>query len=95
MQAWRLYDKESCFDLCAVEKAGDRAEEWPWSRNSALHRSKKGRGRVGQALAKSGVMDRLVALGMLPVEVIILMKSALSPTGSVYRKLWEVRLSEN
>jgi 2'-5' RNA ligase len=43
-------------------------------------------------LAKSGVMDRPLLLGLLAVESVELIKSELRPTGSVYTMLWEVRL---
>ena len=43
-------------------------------------------------LAKSGVLDRPFSLGSLAVESVVLMKSELTPTGSVYTKLWDVRL---
>jgi 2'-5' RNA ligase len=32
-------------------------------------------------------------MGSLVVESVVLMKSALKPTGSVYTKLWDVRLA--
>ena len=47
---------------------------------------------MGNALAQSGVLDRQLSLGSLAVESVVLMKSELKPTGSVYTKLWEVRL---
>jgi 2'-5' RNA ligase len=36
-------------------------------------------------------VDQLFAMGSLAVESIVLMKSELKPTGSVYTKLWDVR----
>lgn len=45
----------------------------------SLAQIKEGARQVGQVLAQSGVMDRLVALGMLPVEAIILMKGEQRP----------------
>ncbi|MDF0674946.1 MAG: RNA 2',3'-cyclic phosphodiesterase [Nitrospira sp.] len=56
-----------------------------------LARIKVGERHVGQALAKSGVMDRPISLGVLVVKSVVLMKSELRPTGSLYTKLWEVR----
>ena len=44
-------------------------------------------------LARSGALDRPLSLGSLAVESVVLMKSALTPTGSIYTKLWDVRLS--
>ena len=40
------------------------------------------------------VLDRPLSLGSLVVESVVLMKSELSPTGSVYTKLWEMRLKK-
>ncbi len=54
-------------------------------------RVKEGERHVSQTLAKSGVMDRPISLGLLAVESVVLMKSELRPTGSLYAKLWEVR----
>ena len=64
----------------------------PLSPHLTLARIKGGERYVGQALAKSGVMDRPISLGSLAVESIVLMKSELHPTGSVYTKLWEIAL---
>jgi 2'-5' RNA ligase len=70
---------------------GFAPEGRPLSPHLTLARVKEGERRVGQALAKSDVMDRPISLGVLAVESIVLMKSELRPTGSVYTKLWEVR----
>jgi RNA 2',3'-cyclic 3'-phosphodiesterase len=64
----------------------------PLSPHLTLARIKEGERHVGQALAKSGVMDRSISLGLLAVESIVLMKSELRPTGSVYTKLWEIAI---
>ena len=48
--------------------------------------------QVGIALAKSGLLDRALSTSSLVLESVVLMKSDLKPTGSVYTKLWEVRL---
>jgi 2'-5' RNA ligase len=73
------------------QSLGFAPEGRPLSPHLTLARVKEGERRVGQALAKSDVMDRPVSLGWLAVESIVLMKSELRPTGSVYTKLWEVR----
>jgi 2'-5' RNA ligase len=65
----------------------------PLSPHLTLARIKEGERYVGQALAKSGVMDRPISSGSLALESVALMKSELRPTGSVYTELWEVRLS--
>jgi 2'-5' RNA ligase len=67
-------------------------ETKPFSPHLTLARIKAGERQGGVALAKSGVLDRPISSGSLPVESIVLMKSELKPTGSVYTKLWEVRM---
>ena len=67
-------------------------ETKPFSPHLTLARIKVGERQVGVALAKSGVLDRPLSLGSLAVGSVVLMKSELKPTGSVYTKLWEVRL---
>jgi 2'-5' RNA ligase len=57
-----------------------------------LARIKEGERYVGNALARSGMMDGPVVLGSLAVEAVVLMKSDLRPTGSVYTRLWEVKI---
>lgn len=61
----------------------------PLSPHLTLARIKEGERSVGQGLTKSGVLDRPVALGSFTVGPVVLMKSDLRPTGSVYTKLWE------
>ena len=64
----------------------------PLSAHLTLARMKAGHRAVGQALARSGVMDRPLALEPLSVDAIALMRSELNPSGSVYTALWESRL---
>ncbi len=71
---------------------GFAPEGRPLSPHLTLARIKDGERHVGQALAQTGVLDRPVMTGSLPVGAIVLMKSELRPTGSVYTKLWEVTL---
>jgi 2'-5' RNA ligase len=70
-------------------------ETRPLSPHLTLARIKVGERQVGVALAKGGVLDRPLSLGSLAVESVVLMKSELKPTGSVYTKLWDVRLIGN
>ena len=70
-------------------------ETRPFSPHLTLARIKVGERHVGVALARIGVLDLPISLGSLAVESVVLMKSELKPTGSVYTKLWEVRLSGN
>jgi 2'-5' RNA ligase len=67
----------------------------PLSPHLTLARIKEGERHVGQALAKSGAMDRPLSLGSLVLGSIVLMKSELRPTGSVYTKLWEIALGHH
>lgn len=70
-------------------------ETKPFSPHLTLARIKAGERHVGVALAKGGVLDRPLSLGSLAMESVVLMKSELKPTGSVYTKLWEVGLTGN
>ena len=69
-------------------------ETKPFSPHLTLARIKVGERHVGVALAKGGVLDRPLSLGSLAVESIALMKSELKPTGSIYKKLWQVKIGE-
>ena len=70
-------------------------ETRPFSPHLTLARIRVGERHVGVVLAKTGVLDRPLSFGSLVVEAVVLMKSELKPTGSVYTKLWAVRLSGN
>ncbi|HEU4683566.1 MAG TPA: RNA 2',3'-cyclic phosphodiesterase [Nitrospira sp.] len=82
----------------AVEEACASLDLQPDSRPLSPHltlaRIKDGGRLAGQSLARSGVMERALALGSLSLAAIALMKSELKPTGSVYTRLWEARLEE-
>jgi RNA 2',3'-cyclic 3'-phosphodiesterase len=67
-------------------------EAKPFSPHLTLARIKAGERYVGVALAKGGVLDRPLSLGSLAMESVVLMKSELRPTGSIYTKLWEARM---
>ncbi len=66
----------------------------PMSPHLTLARIKEGERAVGQVLTDSGATDRALALDPLVVGSIVLMKSDLKPTGSVYSKLWEIRMGK-
>jgi len=70
-------------------------ETRPFIPHLTLARIKVGERHVGVALAQSGVLDLPLSLGSLAVASVVLMKSELKPTGSVYTKLWNVRLGGN
>ena len=67
-------------------------ETRPFSPHLTLARIRVGERQVGAALARSGVLDRPLAIGTLVMGSVALMRSELKPTGSVYTKLWEVPL---
>ena len=69
-------------------------ETKPFSPHLTLARIKAGGWQVGAAMAKCGVLDRPLSVGSLAMESVVLMKSELKPTGSVYTKLWEVQMRE-
>jgi 2'-5' RNA ligase len=73
---------------------GFASDDKLWSPHLTLARVKEGECLVGQAFAKSGVLDRPAALGPLAINAIVLMKSELRPAGPVYTKLWEAPLAE-
>jgi 2'-5' RNA ligase len=64
----------------------------PLSAHLTLARVKAGERVVGQVLAQSGVMDRPFTSESLDINAIALMKSDLKPSGSVYTRLWDVRV---
>jgi 2'-5' RNA ligase len=79
--------EQACEDLRFLR------ETKPFSPHLTVARIKTGERHVGVSLAQRGVLDRPLLLGSLAVESVALMKSELKPTGSVYTKLWSVRLS--
>ncbi len=90
-EAQRLTDLHRAIEACC-RAANFAPEERPFSPHLTLARIKEGAREVGEALAQSGMLERPVILGTLPVGAIALMKSDLHPTGSVYTKLWECPL---
>jgi len=78
--------EQACEDLRFLR------ETKPFSPHLTLARIRVGERQVGVALAKGGVLDRPISSGSLAVESVVLMKSELKPTGSVYTKLWEVKI---
>lgn len=76
----------------ACEELSFLRETRPFSPHLTLARIRVGERHVGVALAQGGVLDRPLSLGSLAVESVVLMKSELKPTGSVYTRLWKARL---
>lgn len=79
---------ETCCDAL-----GFALDSRPLKPHLTLARVKAGERQCGKALVRSGVLDQPLSLDFLAVESVALMKSELKPTGSVYTKLWDVRLS--
>ena len=80
--------EQTCDDL------GFLRETKPFSPHLTLARIRVGERQVGVALARSGVLDRPLAIGTLVMGSVALMRSELKPTGSIYTKLWEVKVGE-
>ncbi len=78
----------------ACEGLGLLREAKPFSPHLTLARVKMGARHVGAALATSGVLDQPLSVGSLAVESVVLVKSELKPTGSIYTRLWEARLRD-
>jgi 2'-5' RNA ligase len=76
----------------SCESLGFAPDSRPLSPHLTLARIKAGASEFGHALASSKTLDGSLSLGALAVESVALMKSDLRPTGSVYTKLWDVRL---
>ena len=92
-EAKRVTEIQSAIEQ-ACESLSFLREAKPFSPHLTLARIKAGERHVGVALAKGGVLDRPLSLGSLAMESVVLMKSELKPTGSVYTKLWEVKIGE-
>ncbi len=90
-EAKRVTEIQSVIEQ-ACEGLSFLREAKPFSPHLTLARIKAGERQVGVALAKGGVLDRPLSLGSLAMESVVLMKSELKPTGSVYTKLWEARM---
>lgn len=90
--AKRLIGLHQAVEGCC-ESLGFAPDSRPLSAHLTLARIKVGGREFGQVLAASAVLDRPLSLGALAVESVALIKSDLRPTGSVYTKLWDVRLS--
>jgi 2'-5' RNA ligase len=55
-------------------------------------RIKEGALRFGSLLAKTGMLDRSLLVGVVPVRSLSLIKSELTPSGPIYTRLREVRV---
>ncbi len=93
VEANRIAEIHSAIEQ-ACEGLSFLRESKPFSPHLTLARIKVGERQVGVTLAKGGVLDRPISLGSLAVESVVLMKSEFRPSGSVYTKLWEVKIGE-
>ncbi len=91
--AKRLAALHGAVESCC-QSFGLAPEGRPLSPHLTLARIKAGDRQLAQTLSKLGVMDRPLTLGPLGVGSIVLMKSELRPTGSLYTRLWEGLLAE-
>lgn len=87
--ARRLADLHQAVEGCC-RSLGCLPDGRPLSPHLTLARIREGERHAGQALAKSGALDRPLSLGWLSAGSVALMKSELRQTGPVYTKLWEV-----
>ena len=76
----------------ACEGLGFLREARPFIPHLTLARIKSGERHIGVALAKSRALDCPLSSRSLAMESVVLVQSELKPTGSVYTKLWDVRL---
>lgn len=73
------------------ESFGFAPEGRPLSPHLTLARLREGAHQAGQALARSGVLDRPQPVGTLTMASIVMMRSELRPSGPRYTKLWDCR----
>lgn len=91
---------EDCAETIAWQHAVDEGcrqfgfppEAKPFSPHLTIARIKEGERQVGQTLANSGLLDRPLEVGALPVNRLSFVKSELRPEGPVYTKLWELHV---
>ncbi|ULA69765.1 MAG: RNA 2',3'-cyclic phosphodiesterase [Nitrospira sp.] len=74
---------------------GLAAEARPFSPHLTLARIKEGERQIGHELAQSRVLDQPVTIGLLPMQSLVMMRSELRSTGSVYTKLWDCSLARS
>jgi RNA 2',3'-cyclic 3'-phosphodiesterase len=74
----------------SCQSLGFTPEERPLSPHLTLARIKEGERQLSRTLAQSGVMELSLAVGALTLASLVMMKSELRPTGSLYTELWQV-----
>lgn len=78
----------------ALMPLGFQGEPKPYTPHLTLARVKEQARAIGNALAESHVMRDVTSRGTLPVRAVALMKSELTPSGSVYSRLGGITLSD-
>ena len=76
----------------ALIPAGIPPEGRPFTPHLTIARIKDGSREIGKALTANGFLERRLELGSMNVHEIVLMKSDLKPSGSVYTRLDRVPL---
>lgn len=69
---------------------GCPSEDRVFAPHLTLARIKEGASRFGSLLAKTGVLDQSLSIGLVSVQSLSLMKSELRPSGPLYTRLWEI-----
>ncbi|MDF0644527.1 MAG: RNA 2',3'-cyclic phosphodiesterase [Nitrospira sp.] len=87
----RLVTMHQAIEACCqiVDLAPDAR---PMAPHLTLARVREGNRQLGSLLARVGKLDEPIMPGPLMANSVVLMRSELHPTGSVYTPLWEVRL---
>lgn len=71
----------------ALTPLGFPVEQKPYAPHLTLARIKDQAGAIGKALTQSGLMRDVTSLGTLSIQAVALMKSELTPSGSIYSRL--------
>lgn len=70
-------------------------EPKPYSPHLTLARVKEGALNIGKALVDSGVMRESQLMGKLSIDAVALIKSQLTPSGSIYSRLGQIPLGQD
>lgn len=89
----RLAAMHEAIEMCCrvVDLAADSRTLSP---HLTLARVREGGRPLGALLAQSGKLDHPISPGALDAGSIVLIRSELHPTGSIYTPLWNIRLAQ-
>ncbi|MFN3682101.1 MAG: RNA 2',3'-cyclic phosphodiesterase, partial [Nitrospira sp.] len=90
-EAKRLVRLHQAVDDCCTT-FGCRPDARLFAPHLTLARIKRGALHVGSRLAQTGVLNRPLSVGLVPVRSLSLIKSELRPSGPRYTRLWEGRV---